>query len=222
MNNRIRGVFTNGSTFTYAGSGAAASINGVGLNATFNRPFGITINNEGVLYVSELHMIRLIYPNRTVVTLAGNTATGNDNAKGPWARFYGPQGIALLSNGNLIVSDIGNQCIRLVTPSGIVSRLAGVNGIGYSDGSSSSACFWSPQGAVFDDLDTIYVADFWNHAIRKVYLNGTTETLLDPGFGYKNGALLEAKFNRSISRSKWINNRRRYKYAYCLPSFAYW
>jgi hypothetical protein len=150
-NNRIRGVLLNGTTFTYAGSGATSSINGVGLNATFNRPFGITVNNEGVLYVSQLHMIRLIYPNRTVVTLAGNTAWGNVNAQGTSARFNNPLGIALTSNGNLAVVDSANQGIRIVTPSDLVSRLAGVNnGVGYSDGSLSSARFWSPMGATID------------------------------------------------------------------------
>ncbi len=198
-NNRIRGVLLNGTTFTYAGSGATSSINGVGLNATFNRPFGITVNNKGVLYVSQIHMIRLIYPNRTVVTLAGNTALGNVNAQGTSARFNLPYGIALTSNGNLVVVDGANNGVRLVTPTGVVSRLSGVNGIGYADGPASFARFWTPYGVTIDASDNIYVADYWNHAVRKIHLNGTAETYLDPGFGYKNGLPQEAKFDRPMA-----------------------
>jgi sugar lactone lactonase YvrE len=206
-NNRIRGLSFNGTSFTVAGNGTASSVDGIGTSATFNRPIGITADANGILYVTASHVIRAVFPNRTVVTLAGATSAGYVNAQGRSARFNSPSGLALTSNGDLIIADSLNHAIRRVTRSGKVSRVAGANGVGYIDGTVSLARFNYPIGIAIDASDTVYVSDYWNHAVRKVFFNGTVGTFLDPGFGYKNGVLLEAKFDHPSGMTMDPNGR---------------
>ncbi len=99
----IRGIFLNGTTFTVAGNGTASSVDGDGTEATFNSPTGITVSNKGDLFVTQNHAIRIVYRNRTVVTLAGSTIGGFANGQGRAARFSFPSDIAIPLNGVVIL-----------------------------------------------------------------------------------------------------------------------
>jgi sugar lactone lactonase YvrE len=95
------------------------------------------------------------------------------------ARFNQPQGIDVDAAGTVYVADTGNHTIRTITPGGLVATLAGsVGNPGPLDGSGTGALFNNPQGIAVDDSSgLIYVADSWNHTIRKVTAGGTVTTL---------------------------------------------
>jgi sugar lactone lactonase YvrE len=112
-------------------------------------------------------------------SLAGGIGgSGNADGIGETARFSGPQNVAFDSVGNLYVSDRGNNTVRKITPSGVVTTLAGVAGVaGSADGNGSAAQFYSPAGLGLDGADNIYVADSNNGTVRKITPDGTVTTL---------------------------------------------
>lgn len=96
--------------------------------------------------------------------------------------FNSPKGITIDKSGNLYVADTGNNTIRKITPTGVVSTLAGnPEGSGFNNGTGSGALFKSPIGIVADDEGSVYVADSENHCIRKVTPAGLVTTIAGKG-----------------------------------------
>lgn len=167
-NNRIRKVTPGGVVSTVAGSGVQGANDGTGTSAQFGNPCGITIGTDGTLYVTDSNnLVRKITSGSVVTTLAGSTL-GFANGAGTSARFYGPSGIAVDSAGTVYVADIGNKRIRKITPDGVVSTLAGSGASGFADGTGAGAIFYNPTGVAVDSSGVVYVADTYNHRIRKI------------------------------------------------------
>jgi len=171
-------AFTN-----FAGQpGIVGAADGIGNAAGFNLPHGIATDNAGNLYVSDTfnQTIRKITPDGTVTTIAGSAgARGYVDGVGTGqpARFTSPIGLSIDSNGNLYVGDTGNQTIRKVTSSAIVTTVAGQVGIaGSANGTGSAASFNNPQGTAVDSAGNIFVADNVNRTIRKITPAGLVTT----------------------------------------------
>lgn len=201
-NHMIRRITPDGVVSTFAGlNGTPGSADGARLDARFTNPESITIDSTGVLYVADRgnHTIRRISPEGTVTTLAGAPGLpGAVNATGAAARFQSPSGVIAYANGSVIVIDSGNSALRLVTPNGAVSLLAGQLDLeGYRNGAALDARFFQPGGAAFT-TDGIVVADTLNHSIRKLDGQTFTTTLLAGGggnFGRQDGLGAAALFN---------------------------
>lgn len=119
-NHRIRKVSPAGATTTWTGNGIAGyEDNTNGLNAKFRYPTGITIGLNGDIYVADQdnHRIRKITATGAVSTVAGNGTAGllNDATNPLAAQFSTPYGVAIDKEGNLYVTDRGNNCIRKIT-----------------------------------------------------------------------------------------------------------
>jgi sugar lactone lactonase YvrE len=166
-NNRIRKITLSGEVSTLAG-GESGFADGIGSDARFSGPSGIETDAAGNLYVADIgnNHIRKITPAGEVSTLAGGEKGFTDGI-GNAARFYRPAGIASDAAGDLYVADTFNNRIRKITPAGEVSTLAG-GGYGFADGIGSDARFSTPRGIAVDAAGNLYVADFWNHRIRKI------------------------------------------------------
>ena len=167
---------------TLAGTAAVTgSADGTGSAARFNYPTGVAVDSSGNVYVADLsnNTIRKVTPGGVVTTLAGTAAvTGSADGTGSAARFYYPSGVAVDSSGNVYVADQFNHTIRKVTPGGVVTTLAGTAGVdGSVDGTGSAASFKRPQGVAVDSSGNVYVADYYNHTIRKVTPSGVVTTL---------------------------------------------
>lgn len=101
--------------------------------------------------------------------LAGSFGTtGYADGSGTSAKFNEPCQADIDEDGNLYVADRNNHCIRVITSEGEVSTYAGQNKAGMTDGVASLAEFNNPEGCQFGPDGALYVADYSNHAIRKV------------------------------------------------------
>jgi trimeric autotransporter adhesin len=124
LNNRIRKI-SNGVITTVAGSGPVgvgtggfSGDNGPAASAQLNQPTGVAVDSVGNLYISEAGAIRKV-SGGVITTVAGNRTVGfsGDNGPGTSAQLYLPEGLAVDSAGNVYVADLGNNRIRLLTPS---------------------------------------------------------------------------------------------------------
>jgi hypothetical protein len=80
------------------------------------------------------------------------------------------------ANGDFIVSDQSNHSIRVLSPDGAVRTLVGNGQKGFADGQGADARFNHPSGLAMDPEGNVLVADFGNHAIRKVTMAGAVST----------------------------------------------
>jgi streptogramin lyase len=180
-NDTIRLVSSAGVVTTLAGKvGVTGYVDGTGSAAEFNSPWGVSVDGSDNVYVGDLgnNTIRKITPAAVVSTLAGTPRTGHANGTGSAAAFGFPSGIAVDSSGNMFVADQVNDEIRKITPSGVVTTLAGSPGnAGSADGTGSAAQFNYPFGVAVDGSGNVYVADAGNDEIRKVTPGGTVTTV---------------------------------------------
>jgi len=155
-------------SFPFAGSVEGAT-DGSAAEARFRNPSGVAADGELIVYVADTgnHTIRRIV-NGIVGTVAGLAGSpGSADGYGAAVRFNAPTGIAVDARGNLYVCDTGNHTIRKVSPSGMVTTVAGLAGTaGDSDGIGTNARFSAPGGIAIDANGTIYIADTGNHVIR--------------------------------------------------------
>jgi sugar lactone lactonase YvrE len=171
-NHTIRKITPAGVVTRLAGSaGNPGSADGTGSAARFNFPSGVATDDNGTLYVadSQNNIIRRVTPAGVVTTLAGSTnSTGTADGTGSAARFSGPFGVAADSGGSVYVTDRDNDLIRKITPSGVVTTLAGAPGLhGTDDGTGSEARFYYLEGVAVDRDGNVYVTDAYNHTIRQ-------------------------------------------------------
>jgi sugar lactone lactonase YvrE len=150
-NYTIRKISPNAVVTTLAGlAGSSGTTDGVGNAARFNYPAGIAVDSAGNLYVAEefRFTLRKITPDGTVSILAGLAgASGSTDGTGETARFSYPFGVAVDRAHNLYVADDFHRTIRMVTPSGTVTTIAGLARVlGSTDGFGSDARFFNPRG----------------------------------------------------------------------------
>jgi hypothetical protein len=166
---------------TLAGDGNRGFVDGAGTAAEFNYPTGVAVDSAGNVYVADNIRIRVVSPSGTVSTLAGSGAAGASagfaNGVGPAAQFYNPAGVAVDTAGNVYVADYNNNLIRVVSPSGTVSTLAGSGG-GFANGPGPSSRFYTPTGVAVDTAGNVYVADYGNIRIRKLIMFATSNASL--------------------------------------------
>ena len=180
-NNTIRKITPAGLVTTIAGdSDISGSADGMGGAAKFNAPLGIATDRASNVYVADTgnDTIRKIAPNGMVTTVAGAAGVnGHADGTGAAATFDHPYGLATDKAGNIYVADNGNDTIRKITPSRVVTTLAGTVGIAdYADGTGTAARFNDPSGVAVDNSGNVYVADPRNFTIRKITPGGVVTT----------------------------------------------
>ena len=164
----------------------------------------MALDSVGYVWVADSgnHVIRRVTSAGAVQTLAGSN--GNFGCAGgtlATARFNNPSGVAVDINGNVFVVDTDNHTIRKMTSSGTVVTLAGSCGnSGSADGTNGAAQFNKPYGVAVDGAGNLYLADTFNHTIRKLTPVGTNWVVTTIAgsvlsSGSANGTNIAARFN---------------------------
>ena len=154
---RIRVVAPNGDTTTLAGNGTQGFVDGTGgANGTaeFSAPWGVALDSRGNLYVADRdnERIRRVSPSGATSTFAGNGTQGYVDGTGGangTTEFGYPYGVAVDAQGNVLVAEADNDRIRVISPSGDTSTLAGNGTKGFADGTglaNGTAEFNEPPG----------------------------------------------------------------------------
>jgi sugar lactone lactonase YvrE len=135
---------------------------------------------SGNVYVADTcnNTVRKVTPTGTVTTIAGDPERrGYGDGTGQEALFSGPAAVALDREGNVYVTDSYNTAVRKIDVTGRVTTVAGSpSHVGNVDGFGNAARFTGPEGVAVDSTGTVYVADTYNHTIRKITSAGTVTT----------------------------------------------
>jgi sugar lactone lactonase YvrE len=181
---RLSFVAGNG-TSGFSGDGGPAT------SAQLSSAYGIAIDTAGNLFIADTAnaRIRKVTPSGVISTVAGNGTQGYGGDGGPAtsAQLSDPLGVAVDTAGNLFIADMDNARIRKVTPSGVISTVAGngTQGYGGDGGPATSAQFLYPQGVAVDAAGNLFIADTANSCIRKVTPGGLISTVAGNGnYGY--------------------------------------
>lgn len=170
-----------GDVSTVAGSGVAGSSNGVGVAASFDRPSGLAADGAGNVFVADdaNGVVRKIAPGGVVTTFAGTGICCSwTDGMGVAAGMSGPRGITTDTSGNVYV--VTTRRLRMVTPGGAVTTLAGSSAQGSVNGPAASATFDSPFGLAVNGTGDIFISDAGSNLIRKLS-GGIVTTLAGSG-----------------------------------------
>jgi streptogramin lyase len=189
----IRKISPAGTVSTLAGApttGTHVSVDGTGSGASFSAPSGIAVDGSGNVYVGDNGSIRKITPSGVVTTIAGvSGVVGSADGTGTAARFSVTGGLSTDASGNIYVADTNNNTIREVSPTGVVTTIAGMASVsGHADGTGAAAIFSIPVSIAADNAGNLYVADnvgnrfsyplaIPDNTIRKITAGGVVSTL---------------------------------------------
>ena len=200
-NETIRRVTPAGTVTTYAGQpNVSGTADGPAASASFMHPTDVALDASGNLYVSDTMngTIRKITSGGVVSTLAGSRAAGHTDGTGTAASFYWPEGLTVDAAGNVYVADTCNGAIRKMTPSGVVTTIAGQAPCnGSVDGAASVARFDYPADVTIDAAGNIFVADTDNDTVRRISPAGLVSTIagLSGQSGHTDGIGSAARFD---------------------------
>ncbi|HTB05832.1 MAG TPA: T9SS type A sorting domain-containing protein [Bacteroidia bacterium] len=156
------------SSFGFSGDGGSAVI------ATLLDPMEVSADSIGNVYFTDWgnSRVRVATSNGIISTIAGNGFFGFSGDGGPAksAELNGPMGVFGENSGNVLISDIGNDRVRKVNTSGIISTIAGTGTYGFSGdgGPATLASFRDPIALAEDTKGDIFIVDVFNSRIRKI------------------------------------------------------
>jgi hypothetical protein len=189
-NNVIRKINTSGIINNFAGNHAPgySGDGGPGTAASITNPAGMVTDKMGNFYFADLtnHRIRKIDAAGIITTIAGTGTAGFSGEGGPAtaANLKSPSDVDIDTAGNLFINDQGNNRIRKINTSGIITTVAGSVSPGYSgDGGPATLAKLQSHGITVDKAGNLFIADGFNNRVRMVNGAGTITTIAGNGTG---------------------------------------
>ena len=185
---KIRKV-VNGIISTFAGTGSTgfSGDGGPATNATFGMysPTGVVGDRMGNIYITDYgnNVVHVVNSAGIINRFAGNGTGGwaGDGYPATAAEIGAPFGICIDTVGNIYFNDGGCIGVRRVSPSGIITTVAGDGAIypffGGDGGPATAALFYGTEGVAVDYAGNLYIADRENNRIRKVTTDGIVNTI---------------------------------------------
>jgi trimeric autotransporter adhesin len=189
--NRVRRI-AYGTITTIAGSGVAGHVNagsplpddgGPALDAQMNDPIGVAIDGDGNVLIADAlyHRIRRVTPDGTITTIAGNgyPECAGDGGPATAASLQYPTGVTLDHDGNVFIADAANHRIRRIDQDGTITTVAGTFAAGFAGdgGPATEARLHKPTGVAVSRTGELFIADEYNHRIRRVGPHGRISTV---------------------------------------------
>jgi len=206
----IRKIASNGTMTTVAGNGSQAysGDGGMATAAQLNAPWGVAADGGGNLYIGDSgnHTVRKIAANGTISTVAGTGVRGDSGDGGPaaLAQIDVPLGVAVDGAGSVYVAECLGARIRKLSAAGAIATVAGTGTAGYAGdgGPAVNAELACPHGVAVDASGNLFIADTYNHRVRKIGPDGTISTVAGngtPGFSGDGGPALKAQLSAPTS-----------------------
>lgn len=186
--NRVRKiVLSSGVVTTLAGQASSGNADGTGAAASFAEPSSVVFSSDSTqLFVTVSTGIRKIeISSGAVTTFAGGATTGSTDGIGTNAKFEGPVGMVISSDGaKLFVAD-QVRIRQVMVSTGTVTTVAGDSAGGNPPGNTADddvgtlAKFRSFGGkgilglALSSDDLVLYAAENWGHRVRRVIVGGS-------------------------------------------------
>ncbi len=172
----VRRIMPDGTIATAAGTGVAGygGDGGAAARARLSQPDGLALGPDGSVYVADQanNRVRRISPAGVITTVAGSGTLGysGDGGAAVLARLNRPQGLEVTADGTLYIADSNNNRIRVVSPEGVITTVAGNGTAGYSveGGAATDTRLNRPRGVMRGADGALYVADFGNSRIRRI------------------------------------------------------
>jgi len=191
-NQVIREVTTDGNIATFAGTGMETygGDNGPALQASFNSPAGVAVDNAGNVYIADSgdNLIRVVSPNGTIERFAGvTTSSGGNSTVALDATLYGPTGLALDTAGNLYIVEPTRYRVRRIS-TGKIATYAGTGFAGADgDGGVANGAELNVLAIALDPQNDLLIADGVNNKVRIVTPgNDVIQTLAGNGLATYN------------------------------------
>ncbi len=213
-NDRVRVVNTSGVISTFAGNGifGYSGDGGAATSAEIGLPIGICGDSIGNIYIAmgegTFPVIRKVNSSGIISTIAGNGQVGysGNGGQATDAELHFPIGLCFDASGNLLFCDGGNNCVREIDGSGVISTIAGNGYGGYTGngGPATSAEIFGPWGIAVNQHGNVCFADQGNNVVREIVYHPTgIENISDNGDMriYPNPAnqQLHLQFNKQIN-----------------------
>jgi hypothetical protein len=183
---------------TFAGGALPFNVPGTSASLGSGTPAVAVDSTGNVFLVYQNTVLRLDATTGILTLAAGNGTQGfsGDNGPAVGAQLAGPGGVAVDSAGDLYIADSSNNRIRKVT-NGVITTVAGGGASIGDNGPAVGAQLAGPGGVAVDSAGNLYIADEFNHRIRKV-TNGAITTVAGngvPGFNGDNIPAISAQLN---------------------------
>ena len=184
----VRKINAGGIISTIAGGGATGlGDGGPATSAELNNPLGIAFDKTGNLYIADHDNNRLRKVDLTgiITSVAGGAAALGDGGPADSSGLFSPSAVVIDTSGNIFIADAGNDRIRKINTSGIISTFAGGACNNSGDGGAATwAGLCSPSAIALDNAGNMYIAD-GNNRIRKVNAAGIISNYAGTGtLGY--------------------------------------
>jgi sugar lactone lactonase YvrE len=183
----------------FSGDGGPAT------QAKLSCPHSVAVDTAGNLFIADSanHAIRKVDVNGIITTVAGvggKIGDSGEGGPGTQARIFGPKGIIFDRQGNLIITDSGNDKIKKLDPAGVITTIAGTGSPGGAGdgGPATKAQLDEPRTLALGLDGTLYVTEPRAHRVRRIDPSGLIWTFAGtgrPGFSGDGGPATKATLN---------------------------
>ncbi len=189
FNNRIRRIAPDGTVSTVAGTGRKgyAGDNGPATAARLSWPHDVEVDAVGNVWIADSanHRIRVVAPDGVIRTVVGTGVGGfnGDGRLGTATRINRPKALEITAT-TLWFSDGDNNRIRVLDlATNVVRTVAGTGPRGSSGdgGPATAARLNGPRMIALDAAGNLYIADSFNHRIRRLGTDGVITTVAGTG-----------------------------------------
>ena len=176
---------------SYAGGAPPVAAPVQGTSVSIGEAISVATDEKGNIYFAspDLNSVFKLDPSGVLTRIAGSSKYGYSGDGGPATEarmnlYFGnaealSSGLVVDSAGNLFVADTSNHCVRRVSPSGIITTVAGTGVAGFSGdgGAAVDAKLAYPWGVAVDPAGNLFILDTFNSRVRKVSTSGIITTL---------------------------------------------